>query len=160
MYQENAACEAAGVTAYFNMINSVTPPPALSLHTGGVLSMKLKSSQQDWCHAPCFLTPIKPHTVLWGQVCAMTYAFLGDPRLTATLYRVHHSQFQVLVQLHQPRVHHRHPHLRHPHLRNEGQGELGKDRPPQLLPEVYDEDDKTVLASITESLQKKSKHLM
>ncbi|KAM5224368.1 immunoglobulin superfamily member 22 isoform 3-T3 [Hipposideros larvatus] len=52
------------------------------------LSSKLKPyKQKDWRHAPRFLTPLKPHTVLRGQDCTMTCAFLGNPRPTVTLYK-------------------------------------------------------------------------
>lgn len=52
------------------------------------LSTKLKPYQQkDWRHAPRFMTPLKPHTVLRGQDCTMTCAFLGNPRPTVTLYK-------------------------------------------------------------------------
>lgn len=52
------------------------------------LSAKLKPYQQkDWRHAPRFMTPLKPHTVLRGQDCTMTCAFLGNPRPTVTLYK-------------------------------------------------------------------------
>lgn len=33
------------------------------------------------------MTPLKPHTVLRGQDCTMTCAFLGNPRPTVTLYK-------------------------------------------------------------------------
>ncbi|KAB0363200.1 hypothetical protein FD754_007356 [Muntiacus muntjak] len=50
------------------------------------LSAKLKPYQQkDWRHVPRFLTPLKPHTVLRGQDCTVTRAFLGNPRPTITL---------------------------------------------------------------------------
>lgn len=61
------------------------PHPALAVED---LSAKLKPYQQkDWRHAPRFLTPLKQHTVLRGQDCTMTCAFLGNPRPTVTLYK-------------------------------------------------------------------------
>lgn len=62
-------------------------PPALPRAVED-LSAKLKPYQQkDWRHAPRFLTPLKPHTVLRGQDCTMTCAFLGNPQPTVTLYK-------------------------------------------------------------------------
>lgn len=61
------------------------PRPARAVED---LSAKLKPyEKKDWRQAPRFLTPLKPHTVLRGQDCTMTCAFLGNPRPTVTLYK-------------------------------------------------------------------------
>ncbi|KAJ8777680.1 hypothetical protein J1605_014333 [Eschrichtius robustus] len=129
-------------------------------------SAKLKPYQQkDWRHAPRFLTPLKPHTLLRGQDCTMTCAFLGYPRPTVTLYKgdvniTANSKFwcnstsgvcTIVIPTWT--------------LKDSGEysvlveNELGKDRSGCTLT-VYDKDDKAILASVTESLQKKSKYLM
>uniref|UniRef100_A0A671FUY1 Immunoglobulin superfamily member 22 n=1 Tax=Rhinolophus ferrumequinum TaxID=59479 RepID=A0A671FUY1_RHIFE len=130
------------------------------------LSSKLKPYQKkDWRHAPRFLTPLKPHTVLRGQDCTMTCAFLGNPRPTVTLYKgevniTANSKFWYnstsgVCTLVIPTC----------TLKDSGEysvlveNELGKDRSSCTLT-VYDKDDKSILASVTESLQKKSKYLM
>ncbi|XP_033718507.1 immunoglobulin superfamily member 22 [Tursiops truncatus] len=129
-------------------------------------SAKLKPYQQkDWRHAPRFLTPLKPHTVLRGQDCTMTCAFLGNPRPTVTLYKgdvniTANSKFWYnstsgVCTIVIPTC----------TLKDSGEysvvveNELGKDRSSCTLT-VYDKDDKAILASVTESLQKKSKYLM
>ncbi|ELK15969.1 Immunoglobulin superfamily member 22 [Pteropus alecto] len=130
------------------------------------LSTKLKPYQQkDWRHAPRFMTPLKPHTVLRGQDCTMTCAFLGNPRPTVTLYKgdvniTANSKFWYnstsgVCTIVIPTC----------TLKDSGEysvlveNELGKDRSSCTLT-VYDKDDKSILASVMESLQKKSKHLM
>uniref|UniRef100_A0A2R9C3Q0 Immunoglobulin superfamily member 22 n=1 Tax=Pan paniscus TaxID=9597 RepID=A0A2R9C3Q0_PANPA len=130
------------------------------------LSAKLKPyEKKDWRHAPRFVTPLKPHTVLRGQDCTMTCAFLGNPRPTVTLYKgdvniTANSKFWYnstsgVCTLVIPTC----------TLKDSGdysvlvENELGKDRSGCTLT-VYDKDDKSIVASITESLQKKSKHLM
>ncbi|XP_030873384.1 immunoglobulin-like and fibronectin type III domain-containing protein 1 [Leptonychotes weddellii] len=130
------------------------------------LSAKPKPYQQrDWRHAPRFLTPLKPHTVLRGQDCTMTCAFLGNPRPTVTLYKgdvniTANSKFWYnstsgVCTLVIPTC----------TLKDSGEysvlveNELGKDRSSCTLT-VFDKDDKSLLASVTESLQKKSKYLM
>ncbi|XP_003781211.1 immunoglobulin superfamily member 22 [Otolemur garnettii] len=130
------------------------------------MSAKLKPyEQKDWRHAPRFLTPLKPHTVLRGQDCTMTCAFLGNPRPTVTLYKgdvniTANSKFWYnstsgVCTLVIPTC----------TLKDTGEysvlveNELGKDRSSCTLT-VYDKDDKSILASLTENLQKKSKHLM
>ncbi|XP_043436714.1 immunoglobulin superfamily member 22 [Prionailurus bengalensis] len=130
------------------------------------LSAKLKPyEQKDWRHAPRFLIPLKPHTVLRGQDCTMTCAFLGNPRPTVTLYKgdvniTANSKFWYnstsgVCTIVIPTC----------TLKDSGEysvlveNELGKDRSSCALT-VYDKDDKSILASVTESLQKKSKHLM
>lgn len=138
-----------------------TPPRAVE-----DLSAQLKPyKQKDWQHAPRFLTPLKPHTVLRGEDCTMTCAFLGNPRPTVTLYKgdvniTANSKFwynstsgvcTLLMPTCTPK--------------DSGdynvlvENELGRDRSSCRLP-VYDKDDKSILVSLTESLQKKSKHLM
>ncbi|TKC39634.1 hypothetical protein EI555_007989, partial [Monodon monoceros] len=129
-------------------------------------SAKLKPYQQkDWRHAPRFLTPLKPHTVLRGQDCTMTCAFLGNPRPTVTLYKgdvniTANSKFWYnstsgVCTIVIPTC----------TLKDSGEysvvveNELGKDRSSCTLA-VYDKDDKAILASVTESLQKKSKYLI
>ncbi|XP_051820852.1 immunoglobulin superfamily member 22 [Antechinus flavipes] len=129
------------------------------------LSAKLRPYQQkDWRHAPRFITPLKPHTVLRGHDCTMSCAFLGNPRPTVTLYKgdvniTANSKFWYnstsgVCTLVIPTC----------TLKDSGdysvlvENELGKDRSSCTLT-VYDKDDKTILASVTESLQKK-KHLM
>ncbi|OWK17144.1 hypothetical protein Celaphus_00013548, partial [Cervus elaphus hippelaphus] len=65
---------------------SPRPPPPPEPRTVEDLSAKLKPYQQkDWRHVPRFLTPLKPHTVLRGQDCTVTRAFLGNPQPTVTL---------------------------------------------------------------------------
>ncbi|VCX22536.1 unnamed protein product, partial [Gulo gulo] len=130
------------------------------------LSAKLKPyEQKDWRHAPRFLIPLKPHTVLRGQDCTMTCAFLGNPRPTVTLYKgdvniTANSKFWYnstsgVCTIVIPTC----------TLKDSGEysvlveNELGKDRSSCALT-VYDKDDKSILASVTESLQKKSKYLM
>uniref|UniRef100_A0A2K6FXV0 Immunoglobulin superfamily member 22 n=1 Tax=Propithecus coquereli TaxID=379532 RepID=A0A2K6FXV0_PROCO len=127
---------------------------------------KLKPyEQKDWRHAPRFLTPLKPHTVLRGQDCTMTCAFLGNPRPTVTLYKgdvniTANSKFWYnctsgVCTLVIPTC----------TLKDSGDysvlvgNDLGKHRSSCTLT-VYDKDDKSILVSLTESLQKKSKHLM
>ncbi|KAM9764317.1 LOW QUALITY PROTEIN: immunoglobulin superfamily member 22 [Dama dama] len=96
------------------------------------LSAKLKPYQQkDWRHVPRFLTPLKPHTVLRGQDCTVTRAFLGNPQPTVTLCK---GQIQEFGGSLVPRVIHT-----------------------DILCSF--KDDKSILASVTESLQKKLKHL-
>ncbi|KAM5224369.1 immunoglobulin superfamily member 22 isoform 4-T4 [Hipposideros larvatus] len=130
------------------------------------LSSKLKPyKQKDWRHAPRFLTPLKPHTVLRGQDCTMTCAFLGNPRPTVTLYKgevniTANSKFWYnstsgVCTIVIPTC----------TLKDSGEysvlveNELGKDRSSCTLT-VYDKDDKSILASVMENLQKKSKYLM
>ncbi|KAM9221819.1 LOW QUALITY PROTEIN: immunoglobulin superfamily member 22 [Dugong dugon] len=128
------------------------------------LSSKLKPyEKKDWRHAPRFLTPLKPHNVLRGQDCTMTCAFLGNPRPTVTLYKgdvniTANSKFynstSGVCTLIIPTC----------TLKDSGdyrvlvENERRKDRSTCTL-SVYDKDDKSILASVTESLQKKSKHL-
>ncbi|KAM9658939.1 LOW QUALITY PROTEIN: immunoglobulin superfamily member 22 [Trichechus inunguis] len=128
------------------------------------LSSKLKPYEKDLRHAPRFLTPLKPHKVLRGQDCTMTCAFLGNPRPTVTLYKgdvniTANSKFWYnstsgVCTLIIPTC----------TLKDSGdysvlvENERGKDRSTCTFT-VYDKDDKSILASVTESLQKKSKHL-
>nr|KAF6342918.1 hypothetical protein mPipKuh1_006581 [Pipistrellus kuhlii] len=130
------------------------------------LSAKLKPyEKKDWRHAPRFLTLLKPHTVLRGQDCTLTCAFLRNPQPTVTLYKgdvniTANSKFWYnstsgVCTIVIPTC----------TLKDSGEysvlveNELGKDRSGCTFT-VYDKDDKTILASVTESLQKKSKYLM
>uniref|UniRef100_A0A4X2LV19 Immunoglobulin superfamily member 22 n=2 Tax=Vombatus ursinus TaxID=29139 RepID=A0A4X2LV19_VOMUR len=130
------------------------------------LSTKLRPYQhKDWRHAPRFITPLKPHAVLRGHDCTMSCAFLGNPRPTVTLYKgdvniTANSKFWYnstngVCTIVIPTC----------TLKDSGdysvliENELGKDKCSCTLT-VYDKDDKSILASVTESLQKKSKHLM
>ncbi|KAF5918910.1 hypothetical protein HPG69_005951 [Diceros bicornis minor] len=143
------------------------------------LSAKLKPYQpRDWRHAPRFLTLLKRHAVLRGQDCTMTCVFLGNPRPTVTLYKgdvnitaiskFWYSSTRGVCTIVIPTG----------TLKDSGEysvaveNELGKD--PSSCPlTVYasstltntcfalsDKDDKSIPASVTESLQKKSKYLM
>ncbi|KAI4553083.1 hypothetical protein MJT46_016377 [Ovis ammon polii x Ovis aries] len=118
------------------------------------LSTKLKPYQQkDWRH------------VLRGQDCTVTRAFLGNPRPTVTLYKGHvnitaNSRFWYISTSSVCTIV-----IPTCTLKDSGEycvlveNKLGKDFSSCKLT-VYYKDDKSVLASVTESLQKKSKYLM
>ncbi|KAM7226604.1 hypothetical protein CapIbe_022749 [Capra ibex] len=129
-----------------------SPPP--DPRTIEDLSTKLKPYQQkDWRH------------VLRGQDCTVTRAFLGNPRPTITLYKGHvnitaNSRFWYISTSSVCTIV-----IPTCTLKDSGEycvlveNKLGKDCSSCKLT-VYDKDDKSVLASVTESLQKKSKYLM
>ncbi|KAG5196277.1 hypothetical protein JEQ12_010963 [Ovis aries] len=109
--------------------------------------------QKDWRH------------VLRGQDCTVTRAFLGNPRPTVTLYKGHvnitaNSRFWYISTSSVCTIV-----IPTCTLKDSGEycvlveNKLGKDFSSCKLT-VYYKDDKSVLASVTESLQKKSKYLM
>nr|XP_006133509.1 immunoglobulin superfamily member 22 isoform X2 [Pelodiscus sinensis]XP_006133510.1 immunoglobulin superfamily member 22 isoform X2 [Pelodiscus sinensis]XP_014434234.1 immunoglobulin superfamily member 22 isoform X2 [Pelodiscus sinensis] len=128
-------------------------------------SVKLKEYQEkDWRQAPHFIAPLKNHAVHRGQDCTMSCAFLGNPRPVVTLYKGnvnitanskfwYNSTSGVCT-------------LMIPTCTSKDSGdytvaienELGQKKCSCVLT-VYDKDDKSLLDSVTESLQK-SKHIM
>nr|XP_028588967.1 immunoglobulin superfamily member 22 [Podarcis muralis] len=120
--------------------------------------------ERDWRHAPRFITPLKNHAVRRGHDCTMSCAFLGNPRPVVTLYKGqinitanskfwYNSTSGVCT-------------LMIPTCTAKDTGEYTIEIENQLGQEkcsctltVYDKDDRSLLESVTESLQK-SKHLM
>ncbi|XP_020666573.3 immunoglobulin superfamily member 22 [Pogona vitticeps] len=119
--------------------------------------------KRDWRQAPHFITPLKNHAVCRGQDCTMSCAFLGKPRPVVTLYKGNvnitaNSKFwynsssgvcTVMIPTCTAKDSGEYSIL----IENE----LGQDKCSCTLT-VYDKDDKSLLDSVTESLQK-SKHL-
>ncbi|XP_060119212.1 immunoglobulin superfamily member 22 isoform X2 [Heteronotia binoei] len=120
--------------------------------------------ERDWRHAPHFITPLKNHAVRRGHDCTMSCAFLGNPRPVVTLYKSNvnitaNSKFWYnstsgVCTLVIPAC----------TTKDSGdysiliENELGQEKCNCTLT-VYDKDDKTLLDSVTDSLQK-SKHIM
>ncbi|XP_042302172.1 immunoglobulin superfamily member 22 isoform X1 [Sceloporus undulatus] len=120
--------------------------------------------ERDWRHAPHFITPLKNHAVRRGHDCTMSCAFLGNPRPVVTLYKGNvnitaNSKFWYnstsgVCTLVIPTC----------TAKDSGEysilieNELGHEKCNCTLT-VYDKDDKSLLDSVTNSLQK-SKHLM
>ncbi|CAI5763292.1 immunoglobulin superfamily member 22 [Podarcis lilfordi] len=120
--------------------------------------------ERDWRHAPRFITPLKNHAVRRGHDCTMSCAFLGNPRPVVTLYKgqiniTANSKFWYnstsgVCTLMIPTC----------TAKDTGEytieieNELGHEKCSCTLT-VYDKDDRSLLESVTESLQK-SKHLM
>ncbi|XP_060132103.1 immunoglobulin superfamily member 22 isoform X1 [Zootoca vivipara] len=120
--------------------------------------------ERDWRHAPRFITPLKNHAVCRGHDCTMSCAFLGNPRPVVTLYKgqiniTANSKFWYnstsgVCTLMIPTC----------TAKDTGEytivieNELGQEKCSCILT-VYDKDDRSLLESVTESLQK-SKHLM
>ncbi|CAM4567004.1 unnamed protein product [Lepidochelys olivacea] len=120
--------------------------------------------EKDWRQAPHFIAPLKNHAVRRGQDCTMSCAFLGNPRPVVTLYKGnvnitanskfwYNSTSGVCT-------------LMIPTCSSKDSGdytvaienELGQEKCSCMLT-VYDKDDKSLLDSVTESLQT-SKHIM
>ncbi|KAL8170030.1 UNVERIFIED_CONTAM: hypothetical protein K2H54_062076 [Gekko kuhli] len=120
--------------------------------------------ERDWRHAPYFITPLKNHAVRRGHDCTMSCAFLGNPRPVVTLYKGNvnitaNSKFWYnstsgVCTLVIPAC----------TTKDSGdysiliENELGQEKCNCTLT-VYDKDDKSLLDSVTDSLQK-SKHIM
>ncbi|XP_054828720.1 immunoglobulin superfamily member 22 [Eublepharis macularius] len=120
--------------------------------------------ERDWRHAPHFITPLKNHAVRRGHDCTMSCAFLGNPRPVVTLYKGNinitaNSKFWYnstsgVCTLVIPAC----------STKDSGdysiliENELGQEKCNCTLT-VYDKDDKSLLDSVTDSLQK-SKHIM
>ncbi|KAL8170154.1 UNVERIFIED_CONTAM: hypothetical protein K2H54_064906 [Gekko kuhli] len=120
--------------------------------------------ERDWRHAPYFITPLKNHAVRRGHDCTMSCAFLGNPRPVVTLYKGNvnitaNSKFWYnstsgVCTLVIPAC----------TTKDSGdysiliENELGQEKCNCTL-RVYDKDDKSLLDSVTDSLQK-SKHII
>ncbi|XP_061466182.1 immunoglobulin superfamily member 22 isoform X2 [Rhineura floridana] len=130
-----------------------------------LFNFKIKEyHERDWRQAPRFITPLKNHAVRRGHDCTMSCAFLGNPRPVVTLYKgqvdiTANSKFWYnstsgVCTLMIPTC----------TAKDSGeysiliQNELGQEKCSGTLT-VYDKDDKSLLDSVTDSLQK-SKHLM
>ncbi|XP_053123582.1 immunoglobulin superfamily member 22 isoform X1 [Hemicordylus capensis] len=119
--------------------------------------------ERDWRHAPRFITPLKNHAARRGHDCAMSCAFLGNPRPVVTLYKGNvnitaNSKFWYnstsgVCTLMIPTC----------TAKDSGdysiliENELGQEKCSCTLT-VYDKDDKSLLDLVTDSLQRK--HLM
>ncbi|XP_062974483.1 immunoglobulin superfamily member 22 [Elgaria multicarinata webbii] len=120
--------------------------------------------ERDWRHAPHFITPLKNHAVCRGHDCTMSCAFLGNPRPVVTLYKGNvnitaNSKFWYnstsgVCTLMIPTCSYKDSGEYSILIENE----LGQEKCSCTLT-VYDKDDRSLLDSVTESLQK-SKHRM
>ncbi|KAM4846309.1 LOW QUALITY PROTEIN: immunoglobulin superfamily member 22 [Thomomys bottae] len=125
--------------------------------------LHIPNQHKDWHRATRFFTPLKPYTVFHGQD-TMTCAFLGNSQPTVTLYKgdvnitvsskFWHSIGSVLCVI--PTC----------TLKDSGEYSILVENELADITNINEcllcsfKDDKSILASITENLQKKSKHLM